>query len=56
MIFGIVFNFFIFILNIAALYTNYTKGHFLLAVFSGICIGITFMNVIWLLLKLKEDL
>lgn len=56
MIFGIIFNFFAFILNIAALYVNYTKGNLSLAVFNGICIGITFMNIIWMLLKLKEDL
>lgn len=57
MVFGIIFNFSAFILNIAGACANYTKGNFLWAVINGVCIGVTFMNFIWMLiLKIKEDL
>jgi hypothetical protein len=57
MVFGIIFNFSAFILNIASAYVNYTKGIFLWAVINGVCIGVSFMNFIWMLiLKIKEDL
>lgn len=57
MVFGIIFNFSAFILNIAGAYVNYTKDNFLWAVINGVCIGVTFMNFIWMLiLELKEDL
>ena len=57
MVFGIIFNFSAFILNIASAYVNYTKGIFLWAVINGVCIGVSFMNFIWILiLKIKEDL
>lgn len=57
MVFGIIFNFLAFILNIAGACANYTEGNFLWAVINGVCIGVSFENFIWMLiLKLKEGL
>lgn len=57
MVFGIIFNFFAFILNIAAIYVNYSNGNYGWAVVNGVCSGATFVNFIWMIhLKVNEDL
>jgi hypothetical protein len=55
MVFGIIFSFFAFILNIAAIYVNYSNGNYSWAVVNGVCSGATFTNTVWLIKEMIEE-